>query len=50
MVELVEASTALDSSLARGIADDETGRVKPAAQVLDRLAAKYDAMAKAQGE
>lgn len=41
---------ALDAALARGIADDEAGRVKPAAKVFDRLAAKYDAMAKAQDE
>ncbi len=41
---------ALDAALARGIADDEAGRVKPADQVFDRLGAKYDAMAKAQGE
>ena len=41
---------ALDAALARGIADDEAGRTKPAAQVFDRLAAKYDAMAKAKGE
>ncbi len=41
---------ALDAALARGIADDESGRVKPADQVFERLAAKYDAMAKARGE
>ena len=41
---------ALDAALARGIADDEAGRVKSANQVFDRLAAKYDALAKAQGE
>jgi antitoxin ParD1/3/4 len=41
---------ALDAALERGNADADAGRVKPASQVFDRLAAKYDAMAKAQGE
>ena len=41
---------ALDAALARGIADDEAGRAKPADQVFDRLAARYDAAAKARGE
>ncbi len=36
---------ALDASLARGLADADVGRVKPAAEVFDRLEAKYRAMA-----
>ena len=36
---------ALDAALARGLADVEAGRVKPATEVLDRLEAKYRAMA-----
>ena len=36
---------ALDASVARGIADGQAGRLKPAEDVLDRLAAKYAAMA-----
>jgi antitoxin ParD1/3/4 len=36
---------ALDASIARGLADAEAGRTKPAAEVFDRLAAKYQAMA-----
>lgn len=40
----------LDASLARGLADADTGRVKPAAQVSDRLEAKYRAMAEAKAE
>jgi len=39
---------ALDASIARGIADADAGRVKPASQVFDRLEAKYRAMAKAK--
>jgi len=38
----------LDAALARGIADADAGRVKPAAAVFDRLEAKYQAMAKAK--
>jgi len=38
----------LDASIARGIADADAGRVKPAAQVFDRLEAKYRAMAEAK--
>jgi len=34
----------LDASLARGIADVDAGRVKPAEQVFDRLETKYRAM------
>jgi len=37
----------LDASIARGIADADAGRVKPAAEVFDRLEAKYRAMAEA---
>ncbi len=36
---------ALDAAVARGIADADAGRVKPAAEVFDRLAAKYAARA-----
>lgn len=36
---------ALDAALARGIADAEAGRVKPAEEVFDRLEAKYAAQA-----
>ena len=32
---------ALDASIARGLADAEAGRLKPAAEVFDRLEAKY---------
>ncbi len=37
---------ALDAALAKGIADADAGRVKPAEEVFDRLEAKY--LAKAQ--
>jgi len=36
---------ALDQSIARGIADANAGRTKPAADVFDRLEAKYRAIA-----
>lgn len=36
---------ALDASIARGLADAEAGRIKPAEEVFDRLEAKYRAMA-----
>jgi antitoxin ParD1/3/4 len=36
----------LDAALARGLADVEAGRTKPAEEVFDRLIAKYEAMAK----
>ncbi len=39
---------ALDTALARGIADADAGRVKPANKVFDRLAAKYRALADAK--
>lgn len=35
---------ALDASIGRGLADAETGRTAPAADVFDRLEAKYRAM------
>jgi antitoxin ParD1/3/4 len=41
---------ALNALLARGIADADAGRVKPAREVFDRLSAKYEAMAVAKGE
>jgi antitoxin ParD1/3/4 len=37
---------ALDASIARGLADAEAGRIKPADEVFDRLKAKYRDMAK----
>jgi antitoxin ParD1/3/4 len=40
---------ALDASIARGIADADAGRVKPASAVFDRLEAKYTAKAEAKG-
>lgn len=40
---------ALDASIARGLGDAEAGRTKPAADVLDRLEAKYAAMAGGAG-
>jgi antitoxin ParD1/3/4 len=40
---------ALDVAIARGIADAEAGRVKPARQVFDRLEEKYRILAKAKG-
>lgn len=36
---------ALDASIARGVADADAGRTRPAAAVFDRLEAKYRAMA-----
>jgi antitoxin ParD1/3/4 len=36
---------ALDAALAKGVTDADAGRVKPAEDVLDRLEAKYKAMA-----
>jgi antitoxin ParD1/3/4 len=38
--------SALDASLARGLADADAGRVKPAADVFDRLEEKYRGLAK----
>jgi antitoxin ParD1/3/4 len=36
---------ALDASIARGLADADAGRTRPAEEVFDRLAAKYRCMA-----
>lgn len=36
--------TALDAAIARGLADAQEGRVRPAGEVFDRLDAKYRAM------
>ena len=36
---------ALDASIARGLADCDAGRTKPADEIFDRLEAKYRAMA-----
>jgi antitoxin ParD1/3/4 len=41
---------ALNASIERGIADADAGRVKPAAQVFERLEAKYQAMVEAKRE
>lgn len=38
----------LDAAISRGLADAEARRLKPAAQVFDRLEARYRAMAKAK--
>lgn len=35
---------ALDASIARGLADADAGRTRPASEVFDRLEAKYAAM------
>jgi antitoxin ParD1/3/4 len=35
---------ALDASIARGLADADAGRTRPAEEVFDRLEAKYRAM------
>lgn len=37
----------LDQALARGMADADAGRTRPAAEVLERLEAKYKAMQRA---
>ena len=37
---------ALDASIARGLADTDAGRTRPAEQVFDRLEKKYQAMAR----
>ena len=41
---------ALDQAIARGLADAEAGRTKPAAEVFDRLEAKYRAQARQRPE
>ena len=52
-VRLIQAREArladLDASIARGLADIEAGLGKPAAEVFDRLEAKYRAMAETKG-
>lgn len=40
---------ALDASIARGLADAEAGRTKPAEEVFARLERKYRAMARKAG-
>ncbi|MBY6240215.1 type II toxin-antitoxin system ParD family antitoxin [Methylosinus sp. Sm6] len=40
---------ALDASIARGVADADAGRAKPAGAVFDRLEAKFRAKAQAEG-
>ncbi len=40
---------ALDASIARGLADTEAGRTRPAGEVFDRLEAKYRALADGNG-
>jgi len=42
------ALSRLDAALARGIADADAGRVKPLEEVVERLRAKYQAMADAE--
>jgi antitoxin ParD1/3/4 len=37
---------ALDMAIARGVADSDSGRVKPASEVFGRFEAKYSAMTK----
>ncbi len=39
---------ALDASIARGLADADAGRTKPASEVFDRLEAKYAPMVNKQ--
>lgn len=46
--DLDERLAALDAALARGISDANAGRAKPAENVLDRLGAKYKALAAAK--
>ena len=50
LVEEREAKlAALDASIARGLADAEAGRTKPAEEVFARLERKYRAMARRAG-
>jgi antitoxin ParD1/3/4 len=42
-----ERRAELHAAIARGVADADAGRVKPADEVFDRLIAKYEAMAQA---
>ena len=46
-VDLKERLTALDAALDKGISDADAGRAKLGDEVLDRLEAKYKAMAEA---
>lgn len=39
---------ALDAALARGLADADAGRTRPAEEVFDRLEAKYAALVKSR--
>lgn len=41
---------ALDAAIARGVADADAGRTKPADEVFDRLEAKYRAMISAKDD
>ncbi len=41
---------ALDAAIARGVSDADAGWVKPAAEVFDRLEAKYRAKADVKGQ
>ena len=50
LVEEREAKlSALDAAIARGLADAEAGRTKPAEEVFARLERKYRAMARKAG-
>jgi antitoxin ParD1/3/4 len=50
LVEEREAKlAALDTAIARGLADADAGRTKPAEEVFDRLARKYRAMPRKAG-
>jgi antitoxin ParD1/3/4 len=40
----------LDAAIARGLADADAGRVKPASEVFDRLEAKYRARMESEGQ
>lgn len=40
--------TALDTAIARALADSAAGRVRPASEVFDRLEAKYRALAQSK--
>lgn len=46
-VDLGKRLAALDAALAKGISDADAGRAKLGDEVLDRLEAKYKAMAEA---
>jgi antitoxin ParD1/3/4 len=40
----------LDAAIARGLADADAGRVRPAGEVFDRLEAKYRAATESKGQ